>query len=315
MNTKQKFLSPKSLAIGSLLAVTSAFSAAIVSPLSAKAQVTSPVNPSPVSPVTTTSVVDFGNFNLSGTSTTSGQTSTTTSTTTTTNGTTTTTTTTVSSTQNTATSQTSSTQQTSSSSSSSTNQVATETRNNETSNQISTTSVSTGLEATTGVSNIQTTNTQSVAVVISISEQYATATGIQLLFISDLASELGVNGDVLVGTLIFENVRGLRGNRQAALAAFRNALKKAGIFEFASFNNEALAQFFTSYASAEEVAAAFNGLSEARILLLSRGSKFFAAKGLKFRLFRVRNISFAQYFVYKITGIRAITFPAPRNND
>lgn len=308
MNGKSKIFTPKSVAIGSLAVAATAFSAVIMSPLSAKAQ------NSPVSPTTTVDPVDFG-FNLGGTET-SSETTTTETTTTTTEGetTTTTTTTTTETTETSSTTETTSNQETTEST---TTEVATDTSTTESTNILETTNVSTGVEAQTGVTSEQTTTTtaETVAIVLSVSEQYANATGIEFLFISDLASELGVQGDFLVGTLVFENVRGLSGNRQAALVAFRNALRKAGVFTIDAFNNEAFAEFFTSYATAEEVAAAFNGLSEIRILFLSRASRFFAANGLRFRLFRVRNISFAQFFVYKATGVRAVSFPPARSSD
>jgi hypothetical protein len=311
MNRKAKIFTPKSMAIGTLAVAATAFSAVIMSPLSAKAQ-NSPVSPA----ATTVDPVDFG-FNLGGTETSSEETTTSTTettTTTTTEGETTTTTTTTT-TETSSTTETTSSQETTEST---TTEVATDTSTTDSTNILEEiTNVSTGVEAQTGVTTEQTTTStqETVAIVLSVSEQYANATGIEFLFISDLASELGVAGDFLVGTLVFENVRGLRGNRQAALVAFRNALRKAGVFTSDAFNNQAFAEFFTSYATAEEVAAAFNGLSEVRILFLSRASRFFAAKGLRFRLFRVTNISFAQFFVYKTTGFRAITFPPARSSN
>jgi uncharacterized membrane protein len=300
MKGKQKILTPKSLVIGSLVATATAFGAAIVSPLSAKAQ-NSPVAPTPVSPVTPT---DPGNviFNLSDDSETTTDSSTTT-TTTTTDGTTTTTTTTTSTTETSSTTDSSSTQETTDSS---TTDVATDSTT-----VLETTSVSTGVEAQSGVSTTtQTTSSssQNVAVVLSISEQFALDTGIEFAFISGLASQLGVGGDALVGTLVFSKVRGLSGNRQTALQAFVNALQRAGALNIESFDNVAFAEFFTSYASAEELASVFNGLSDIRLLFLSRASKFFATKGFRFRLFRFQQITFAQFFVYKYTGVRSFNF-------
>jgi len=304
MNRKPKIFTPKSMAIGTLAVAATAFSSVIMSPSSAQAQ------NSPVSPTTTVDPVDFG-FNLGGTETTSEETTTTETTTTTTTEGETTTTTTTTTTETSSTTETTSSQETTES----TTEVATDTSTTDSTNILETTNVSTGVEAQSGVTSEQTTTStqETVAIVLSLSEEYANATGIEFLFISDLASELGVAGDFLVGTLVFENVRGLRGNRQAALVAFRNALRKAGVFTIDAFDNQAFAEFFTSYATAEEVAAAFNGLSEVRILFLSRSSVF--ANNFRFRLFRVKGITLVQFVVYKETGIRALTFPRARSGN
>ena len=307
MNGKQQNLTPKSLVIGSLVAASASFGAIVAAPLSAKAQNTvSPVTPSPSSPVgTTTTVLDFTNL-LGGTETTI--TTTTTTTTTVQEGTTTTTTS-----ETTSTTEVGSTQETtqvSTSEESSGGIVSQMSGVDETPMPISTT----GLEATSSVSSQTTTSTETVAVVISLSQQYATATGMDAAFISELARLLGIDPDFLVGTLIFDRARGLQGNRQAAMEAFINALRRAGVFEIGAFNNEAFAQLFGSYATAEELAAIFNGLSEIRIRFLAQASRFFARKGFHFRLAR-KNISFAQFFVYKYTGTRAIGFPPARSNN
>ncbi len=305
MNGKQQNLTPQSLVIGSLVAATTAFGAIVAAPLSAKAQNTlSPVTTSPSSPVgTTTTVLDFTNL-LGGT-----ETSTTTTTTTTQEGTTTTTTTS----ETTSTTEVSSTQETT--------QVSTSVEDSgSTTTQISTEVLesvpisTTGLEATTSVTSETTTSTETVAVVISLSQQYATATGMDAAFIGELASLLGIDGDTLVATLIFERARGLQGNRQAAMEAFINALRRAGVFEIGAFNNEAFAEFFGSYATAEELVAIFNGLSEIRMRFLALSAKFFANNGFGFRLAR-KNISFVQFFVYKYTGTRAITFAPARGGN
>lgn len=308
MNGKQQTLTPKSLVITSLVAATTAFGAIVAAPLSAKAQNTvSPVTPSPSSPVgTTTTVLDFTSL-LGGTETTI--TTTTTTTTTVQEGTTTTTTS-----ETTSTTEVGSTQETT--------QVSTSVEGSGSSiTQISGAEQegpmpisTTGLEATTGVSSQTTTSTETVAVVISLSQQYATATGMDAAFISELARLLGIDPDFLVATLIFDRARGLQGNRQAAMEAFINALRRAGVFEIGAFNNEAFAQLFGSYATAEELAAIFNGLSEIRIRFLAQASRFFANRGFRFRLAR-RNISFAQFFVYKYTGTRAIGFPPARGGN
>ncbi len=301
MNGKQQNLTPKSLVIGSLVAASASFGAIVAAPLSAKAQ-NSPVLPtSPVNLPPT--VVDFSNLRLD------TETSTTTTTTTTTQEGTTTTTTT----QTTSTTEVGSTQETT--------QVSTSVEDSgSTTTQISTEVLesvpisTTGLEATTSVTSETTTSTETVAVVISLSQQYATATGMDAAFISELARLLGIDPDFLVATLIFDRARGLQGNRQAAMEAFINALRRAGVFEIGAFNNEAFAQLFGSYATAEELAAIFNGLSEIRIRFLAQASRFFARKGFHFRLAR-KNISFAQFFVYKYTGTRAIGFPPARSNN
>lgn len=305
MNGKQQTLTPKSLVISSLVAASASFGAIVAAPLSAKAQ-NSPVTTTPTSPVgTTTTVLDFNNL-LGGT-----ETSTTTTTTTTEEGTTTTTTTTTTS-ETTSTTEVSSTQETTQvstseeTSGSTTSEIATEV--------LESVPVSPGLEATTGVSEQTSTSTETVAIVISLSQQYATATGIDAAFISELARLLGIDPDILVATLIFDKARGLQGNKQAAMQAFINALRRAGVFEIGAFNNEAFAQLFGSYASAEELAAIFNSLSDIRIRFLAQASKFFANKGFRFRLAR-KNISFAQFFVYKYTGTRAITFPRARGSN
>jgi hypothetical protein len=301
MNGKQQNLTPKSLVIGSLVAAATAFGAIVAAPLSAKAQ-NSPVTPPPSSPVgTTTTVLDFTNL-LGGT-----ETSTTTTTTTTTQEGTTTTTTTSETTSTTEVGSTQETTQVSTSvedSGSTTTQISTEVLE---SVPISTT----GLEATTSVTSETTTSTETVAVVISLSQQYATATGMDAAFIGELASLLGIDGDTLVATLIFERARGLQGNRQAAMEAFINALKRAGVFGKDAFNNEAFAELFGSYATAEELAAIFNSLSDIRIRFLALSAKFFANNGFGFRLAR-RNISFGQFVVKKFTGVSAIGFPEER---
>lgn len=299
MNGKQQTLTPKSLIISSLVAASASFGAIVAAPLSAKAQ-NSPVTPtSPVNIPTT--VLDFTNL-LGGT-----ETSTTTTTTTTQEGTTTTTTTTTTSTQTTSTTEVSSTQettQTSTSEESSGGIVSQMSGVDETPMPISTT----GLEATTGVSEQTSTSTETVAIVISLSQQYATATGIDAAFISELARQLGIDGDILVGTLIFDKARGLQGNKQAAMQAFINALKRAGVFEIGAFNNETFAQLFGSYASAEQLAAVFNGLSEGRILLIVRIGKF---EGFRFRLAQ-QGITLVQFIVWKGTGDRADSFSEER---
>jgi hypothetical protein len=305
MNGKQQTLTTKGLVITSLVAASASFGAIVAAPLSAKAQ-NSPVTPSPSSPVgTTTTVLDFSNL-LGGTET--STTTTTTTTTTTQEGTTTTTTS-----ETTSTTEVSSTQETT--------QVSTsEQTSGSTTTEISTEApdgpmpISTGLEATSSVTAETTTSTETVAVVISLSQQYATATGMDAAFISELARLLGIDSDILVATLIFDRARGLQGNKQAAMQAFINALTRAGVFEIGAFNNEAFAQLFGSYATAEELAAVFNGLSDIRIRFLAQASKFFANKGFRFRLAR-KNISFAQFFVYKYTGTRAIGFPAARGSN
>jgi hypothetical protein len=304
MNGKQQNLTPKSLVIGSLVAASASFGAIVSAPLSAKAQNTvSPVLPtSPVNLPPT--VVDFSNLRLD------TETSTTTTTTTTTQEGTTTTTT----------SETTST--TTTSSNQETTQVSTsEETSGSTTTQISTEVLesvpisTTGLEATSSVTaETTTTSTETVAVVISLSQQYATATGMDAAFISELARLLGIDADLLVGTLIFDRARGLQGNRQAAMEAFINALRRAGVFEIGAFDNEAFAQFFGSYATAEELAAIFNSLSDIRIRFLAQSAKFFANQGFRFRFAR-KNISFAQFFVYKYTGTRAIGFPRERGSS
>lgn len=306
MNGKQQNLTPKSLVIGSLVAASASFGAIVAAPLSAKAQNTlSPVTTSPSSPVgTTTTVLDFTNL-LGGT-----ETSTTTTTTTTTQEGTTTTTTTSETTSTTEVSSTQETTQVSTSvedSGSTTTQISTEVLE---SVPISTT----GLEATTSVTSETTTSTETVAVVISLSQQYATATGLDAALIAELARLLGIDPDILVGTLIFDKLRGLQGNKQLALEAFINALKRAGLFGKDAFNNEAFAEFFGSYATAEELAAIFNSLSEVRIRFLAQSAKFFANNGFRFRFAR-KNISFAQFFVYKYTGTRAIGFSPARGSN
>lgn len=310
MNGKQQNLTPQSLVIGSLVAASASFGAIVAAPLSAKAQ-NSPVLPtSPVNIPTT--VLDFTNL-FGGT-----ETSTQTTTSTTQQGTTTTTTTTTTSTQTTSTTQSSSTQETTQVSTGSTGEVVSGSSTSEISTQgQQITNVSTGLEATTSVTSQTTTSTQSgqtVAVVISLSQQYATATGMDAAFIGELASLLGIDGDTLVATLIFERARGLQGNRQAAMQAFINALKRAGVFGKDAFNNEAFAELFGSYATAEELAAIFNSLSDIRIRFLALSAKFFANNGFGFRLAQ-KNISFAQYLVYKHTRYRAITFPRARGDN
>ncbi len=309
MNGKQQNLTPQSLVIGSLVAASTAFGAIVAAPLSAKAQNASPVTPSPSSPVgITTTVLDFTNL-LGGT-----ETSTQTTTTTTQQGTTTTTTTTTS-TQTNSTTQSSSTQETTQVSTGSTGEVVSGSSNSEISTQgQQITNVSTGLEATSSVRSQTTTSTETVAVVISLSQQYATATGLDAALIAELARLLGIDPDILVGTLIFDKLRGLQGNRQAAMQAFINALRRAGVFEIGAFNNEAFAEFFGSYATAEELAAIFNSLSEVRIRFLAQSAKFFANNGFRFRFAR-KNISFAQFFVYKYTGTRAIGFSPARGSN
>jgi hypothetical protein len=305
MNGKQQNLTPKSLVIGSLVAAATAFGAIVAAPLSAKAQ-NSPVTPPPSSPVgTTTTVLDFTNL-LGGTETTI--TTTTTTTTTVQEGTTTTTTS-----ETTSTTEVGSTQETT--------QVSTSVEDSgSTTTQISTEVLesvpisTTGLEATTSVTSETTTSTETVAVVISLSQQYATATGMDAAFIGELASLLGIDGDTLVATLIFERARGLQGNRQAAMEAFINALKRAGVFGKDAFNNEAFAELFGSYATAEELAAIFNSLSDIRIRFLALSAKFFANNGFGFRLAR-KNIRFVQFFVYKYTGTRAIGFAPARGGN
>lgn len=305
MNGKQQTLTTKGLVIGSLVAASASFGAIVAAPLSAKAQNTvSPVLPtSPVNLPPT--VVDFSNLRLD------TETSTTTTTTTTTQEGTTTTTT----------SETTST--TTTSSNQETTQVST---SEETSGGIVSQMSgaeqegpmpisTTGLEATTSVtSETTTTSTETVAVVISLSQQYATATGMDAAFISELARLLGIDPDLLVGTLIFDRARGLQGNKQAAMEAFINALRRAGVFEIGAFDNEAFAQMFGSYATAEELAAIFNSLSDIRIRFLAQAAKFFATKGSRFRLAR-QNISFTGFFVYKYTGYRGIGFRRERGSN
>jgi hypothetical protein len=309
MKGKQKIFAPKSLVIGSLVATATAFGAATVSPLSAKAQ-NSPVITTPVSPVTITDVTDII-FNLSGSDTSTTDSSTTTTTTTTADGTTTTTTITTS-TETTSTAETSSTQETTDTS---TTSVLPDFNAIDSTTVLETTNVSTGVEAQSGLSTTTETSStnQTVAVVISLSEQYALDTGVEFAFISDIASQLGVGGELLVGTLVFDRVRGVSGNKQTALQAFVNALQRAGALNIDSFDNAAFADFFSSYSSAEELAGVFNGLSEIRIQFLSRGAKFFAAKGSRFRLFQTQQITLAQFFAYKYTGSRSLNFPRERN--
>jgi hypothetical protein len=304
MNGKQQNLTPKSLVIGSLVAASASFGAIVSAPLSAKAQ-NSPVATPPTSPVgTTTTVLDFTSL-LGGTETTI----TTTTTTTTQEGTTTTTTSETTSTTTTNSNQ--ETTQVSTSEETSGGIVSQMAGVEEGPMPISTT----GLEATSSVTaETTTTSTETVAVVISLSQQYATATGMDAAFISELARLLGIDADLLVGTLIFDRARGLQGNRQAAMEAFINALRRAGVFEIGAFDNEAFAQFFGSYATAEELAAIFNSLSDIRIRFLAQSAKFFANQGFRFRFAR-KNISFAQFFVYKYTGTRAIGFPRERGSS
>jgi hypothetical protein len=302
MNGKQQNLTPKSLVIGSLVAASASLGAIVAAPLSAKAQ-NSPVTPTSVVNIPPT-VVDFTNLRLD------AETSTTTTTTTTTQEGTTTTT----------------TSETTSTTTTSSNQETTQVSTSEETSGSTTTEISTevlesvpisttGLGATSSVTaETTTTSTETVAVVISFSQQYALATGMDAAFISELASLLGIDADFLVGTLIFDRARGLQGNRQAAMEAFINALRRAGVFEIGAFNNEAFAQLFGSYATAEELAAIFNGLSDIRIRFLAQASRFFANKGFRFRLAR-KNISFAQFFLYKYTGTRAIGFPPARGGN
>lgn len=308
MNGKQQTLTPKSLVISSLVAASTSLGAIVAAPISAKAQ-SSPVTPSPSSPVGPTTInFDFSNFFFG--------TETTITTTTTEQGITTT------------------TSQNEGASTISTGEVGsiqeiTQVSTLEDTSSSITSEISTqipesvpireslpipvGLEATTGTSELTSTSVETVAITISLTQQYAIATGVDAAFISELARLLGIDSDTLVATLIFDRARGLRGNRQIALEAFINALKRAGVFEIGAFNNEAFAQLFSSYATAEELAAIFNSLSNIRIRFLAGASRFFARKGFRFRLAR-QNISFAQFFVYKYTGVRAISFPPARGS-
>lgn len=303
MNGKQQTLTPKSLVISSLVAASTSLGAIVAVPTSAKAQI-SPVTPSPSSPAgTTTIILDFSNFFL-GTETTITTTTTEQGTTTTTSqngGASTTSTGEVGSIQEIT--QVSTLEDTSSSS---TSEISTQIRES--------VPVPVSSEATTGTSELTSTSAETVAITISLTQQYAIATGIDAAFISELARLLGIDSDTLVATLIFDRARGLRGNRQVALEAFINALRRAGVFGIDAFNNEAFAQLFSSYATAEELAAIFNSLSNIRIRFLAQASRFFARKGFRFRLARY-NISFAQFFVYKYTGVRAISFPPARGSS
>lgn len=300
MKGKQQTLTPKSLVISSLVAASTSFGAIVAAPISAKAQI-SPVTPSPSSPVgSTTIILDFTNFFL--------DTETTITTTTTEQGITTTTS------QNegastTSTGEVGSIQEitqvsTLEDTSSSTSEISTQIRES--------VPVPVGLEATSGISEL-TSTAETVAITISLTQQYAIATGVDAAFISELARLLGIDSDTLIATLIFDRARGLRGNRQVALEAFINALKRAGVFEIGAFNNEAFAHLFSSYATAEELAAIFNSLSNIRIRFLALASRFFANRNFRFRLAR-HNISFVQFFVYKYTGVRAINFPPARGS-
>lgn len=341
MNAKKTILTPKSLVIGGLVAAATAFSATIVSPLSAKAQ-SSPVTTTPVSPVNTTpDLVNISNT-LSGTDTTTATTTTTTTTDDTTATTTTTTTTTTTSstsstssttdssateTASTASSATSSTTSSEATESSTAEVATTDTSTNNTTTTLETTNVSTGVEAQSGVSSStqQTTTTTTTtdttvaaSATISVVESFTSTSGVSSAFVSTTASALGVTPEVLVQTEIFQAGENLNGNgaeRQAALAKFEAGLREARLFELASYNNAGLLGIFTSYENATQVESAFSRLSAASIRFVARSVTFFASTGSKFRSARNVQFTIVQLTLYKGTRIRARNFPAARNGN